>query len=182
MSDSEIIKSIRYWLNDIVIGLQFCPFAHHPYRLNRIHYQVSRLPSAEARINELLEECQRLDQDQSIETTLIIYPNALESYFDYQQFLEWANSTLKNYHWQGVYQLASFHPNYCFAYTDEDDKENYTNRSPYPIIHLLREDSLTTLIDKHPDIDRIPEINKNTIASLSEEEFRRLFSYLFSSN
>lgn len=130
---------------------------------------------------DLTAEMERLDQTPlaELETTLLILPNALGDFFDYTQFLVWARSQLKRQGWQGIYQLASFHPRYCFAGADPEDDENLTNRSPYPIIHIIRESSLEKAIEYYKDVEKIPEVNKACVEALSMDQKRSLFPYLF---
>jgi len=130
---------------------------------------------------DLIAEMEHLDQVPvtELETTLLILPNALQDFFDYTQFLIWAQSQLKQQGWQGIYQLASFHPNYCFAGADPEDDENLTNRSPYPIIHIIREASLAKAIEYYDDVEGVPERNKACVEALSMQQKRRLFPYLF---
>ena len=179
MPTTEPITLTRQWLETIVIGLQLCPFAKKPFKQDGIRYALSSAVSDEERIDELIKECQSLDENKQIETSLIIYPQGLEDFFDYGQFVQWANSTIKNNGWQGVYQIASFHPDYVFANTHANDRENFTNRAPYPIIHLLRESTLAEAIDTFPDTESIPAKNIATMQALSEQEMQALFRYLW---
>ena len=179
MSNEKIVYAVKEWIETIIVGLQLCPFAKKPYNQNSIRYTVSKKDTDEMRIEELIEECLFLDHHQDIETSLIIYPSALLDFFDYSQFIQWANSSLKAKGWQGTYQIASFHPEYEFANTDTNDRENLTNRSPYPIIHLLREDQLEKVIELYPDTSTIPDKNIETINCLSEKEIQQFFYYLF---
>jgi hypothetical protein len=104
-------------------------------------------------------ECQRLDEDESIETSLLIFPDAFTDFDAYLNMVEMAEALLDDQDYEGVYQVASFHPEYRFADAPEDDPANFTNRSVYPMLHLLREDSLEKAIDAHPDAEAIPERN-----------------------
>ena len=179
MQPTEPITLTRKWLESIVIGLQLCPFAKKPFKRDTIRYALSTAESDEQRIEELINECQTLDENNHIETLLIIYTKGLEDFFDYGQFIIWANSTLKNNGWQGIYQIASFHPNYVFANTNDNDRENFTNRAPFPIIHLLRETTLKEAIDTFFDTESIPKKNIETMEALSEQAIRSLFYYLY---
>lgn len=178
---SSVKQAVALWLNTVVIGLNLCPFAGRTTGENRVRFQLSESSLEEDVLTDLIAEMERLDQTSvaELETTLLILPNALQDFFDYTQFLIWAQSQLKRQGWQGVYQLASFHPNYCFAGADPDDDENLTNRSPYPIIHIIREASLAKAIAYFEGVEEIPERNKACVEALSVEQKRALFPYLF---
>lgn len=176
----EVIAVAR-WLNEVVIGLNLCPFAAKPSGEQRVHFALTAATSDEAVLAALQTQLQQLDTVPAgeRETTLLIIPQHLQDFFDYNQFLQWANSMLKREGWQGVYQLASFHPNYCFAGAEPADAENLTNRAPYPIIHIIREESLEKALAYFPDVDQVPERNQARVAALSAAEQRALFPYLF---
>ena len=175
-----IEQQTRQWLQDVVIGLQLCPFAKAPFQKEEIHFLVSQANSEEELIEELIGECHHLDTNNKTETTLIICANLLNDFFDFCQFLNWANSTLKSNQWQGVYQLANFHPDYQFSGCEYNDPQNLTNRAPFPILHLLREDSLSKILEKYPEPELIPKKNIEKMHQLSIDEQHKYFSYLFS--
>ncbi len=179
----SVKQEVILWLNTVVIGLNLCPFASRPTGENRVRFQLSDSILEEDVLADLIVEMERLDQTPvtELETTLLILPKALQDFFDYTQFLIWAQSQLKRQGWQGVYQLASFHPNYCFAGAAPEDDENLTNRSPYPIIHIIREASLAKAIEYVEDVEGIPERNKACVEALSMEQKKILFPYLFKS-
>ena len=174
----EIQQEVEQWLQDIVIGLQLCPFAKAPSQKQQVRFFVSEAKTEEDLIEELIKECQLLDKDAHIETTIMIIPYLLSDFFDYSQYLNWAEQTLKQHQWRGIYQIASFHPHYQFAGTNTSDPQNLTNRSPYPLLHLLRENSLANILDRFPDSSTIPEKNIQTMTQLSEEQIHRYFHYL----
>ncbi len=178
--DNEIISTVKTWLEDVVIGLQLCPFAKAPFQSEQIRFSLCKAEQEEAINEALIQECLLLDQQKAIETTLLICPNALHDFFTYNQFLLWAEQTLKKNQWRGVYQIASFHPDYCFANSEADDPQNLSNRSPHPILHLLRENSLEKILERYPNPDGIPENNIKTLRSLDERQKNALFPYLFS--
>lgn len=124
---------------------------------------------------DLYNECQYLTQNVAVETTLLVIPDCLESFDEYNQFLDLCDVLLMRYDWNGVFQIASFHPQYQFSDTEPDDRENWTNRSPYPILHLLREESLTKALANHPSPEKIPETNIEKLKCLDEREFERIF-------
>ncbi len=143
MSDrTPIISSVKNWLKHTVIGLQLCPFAKSVFDADKISYTVSDTEDTEALMLQLHEEFKRLDDTPEIETTLVIVPQQLFDFESFNQTLDAIDDMLKQYGWAGVFQVASFHPMYQFADTQIDDRENWTNRSPYPIFQILRESSL----------------------------------------
>jgi hypothetical protein len=178
----EVEITVKHWLQEIVIGLNLCPFAKAPLLKNAIHFYISDAHNEEDVVYDLLQECERLDQNSNIETTLMIYPEMFESFIEYNNFLSIAERVLKQNQWDGIYQIASFHPHYQFSDTDPEDPENLTNRAPYPILHLLREDALSKAIEGYKNTEEIPEHNIKTINSLSRAEKEKYFYYLGSSD
>lgn len=158
-NNTDIIKHSKRWLNEFVIKHNICPFAKHEYDKGSIHFEVINELKVEDQLQALIQACTQLDDDPSIETSLLIYPNGLDDFDDYLDFLHLANLLLDKQGYEGIYQLASFHPNYCFNGVDEDDASNYTNRSPYPSLHLLREKSLEKALANYPNPEEIPQRN-----------------------
>jgi hypothetical protein len=177
---NPIEAEIRHWLDDIVIGLNLCPFAARPTRDGRVRVVVSESPDELELLAELQIELQMLDDagPEEIETTLIALPTLLADFAEYNDFLDQVDGMLDQFEWTGIYQVASFHPHYQFADTAPDDVENLTNRAPYPLLHLLREDSIEAAIDSHPQVDAIPEANIRRMRELSAAQRARLFGYL----
>lgn len=157
--NNKIIEQTKYWLERVVIGLNFCPFARPVFEQGKIHYQVSDAQSLECCLEDLIAEAERLDKQAELETTLLIYEKALPDFDDFLDVVEIANDLMFEQGYEGVYQLASFHPDYCFADSDEDDPANYTNRSPYPMLHLIREKSMEQALAHYKDPESIPETN-----------------------
>lgn len=153
------IQQTRKWITEVVAGLNFCPFAARELRQNSIHYQVETARDIEICLRAFLEECIRLDETPSIETSLLIYTMAFQDFESYLDFVELAERLLKKKGYEGVYQVASFHPLYRFASAPDDDPANYTNRSIYPMLHLLREETLEQAIKKYAHPEQIPENN-----------------------
>jgi hypothetical protein len=147
-----------------------------------VRFVISTAVDDEMLLQDLQREMELLDDKpaEEIETTLVIIPNHLQDFFDYNQFLQWAMQLIKRNGWVGVYQLASFHPNYCFAGAEPDDAENLTNRAPYPILHIIREVSLERALEYFSGVENVPVINKKRAESLTGDEKRILFPYLFS--
>lgn len=153
------IKATQYWLEQTVIGFNFCPFAKKEFVKNTIQYQVFDTSSKEEALYELLDCLKLLDEKSDIETSLLIFSEGFNKFEDYLDLLDLANVLLEKEKYEGIYQIASFHPNYCFDGVDEDDASNYTNRSPYPILHILREESLEKALSKIENPEEIPERN-----------------------
>lgn len=162
ISDQIIIRQTQAWVRKVVIGLNFCPFAAREVQRGSIHYEVVRCWDLHACLDRVLRECQRLDTHPEIETTLIILPEAFQVFETFLDMLDTADGVLYENGYEGIYQVASFHPDYRFAGTDNSDPTNYTNRSPYPMLHLLREASLEKTLEHYPNPEEIPERNIRT--------------------
>ena len=180
-SVAEIEKQTWQWLNQVVIGLNLCPFSARPTRENRVRLRVCEAKAEEDILAVLEEEMHYLDQHpaQQVETTLLVLSQGLTDFYDYNAFLGWAEQLIRRNGWRGVYQVASFHPDYCFAGADPEDVENLTNRSPWPILHLIREASLEKAVAFFEGVDEVPEVNRQTVSDLSAEQKRNLFPWLF---
>jgi uncharacterized protein len=155
----QIIARTKKWITDVVVGCNFCPFAAKELRQNTIHYQVELATDAETCLETFLSECRRLDEDETIETSLLILPHAFADFHEYLELVAVAEQLIEAEDYEGVYQVASFHPDYCFAGAPEDDAANYTNRSIYPMLHLLREARVEEALEKYPDPEGIPDRN-----------------------
>ena len=155
----KIISQTKKWINDVVVGCNFCPFAAREVKQNKVHYQVEPATELSICLESFLQECIRLDKEVMIETTLLIFPNAFQSFDDYLDLVGLAEDILKQKGYEGIYQVASFHPMYRFADSANDDAANYTNRSVYPMLHLLREESIEQAIERYTDPEKIPERN-----------------------
>ena len=148
------------------MGLNLCPFAKRELVKNRVRFSVTKAVTEEQLLVDLQAELELLNSDEAVETTLLIHPKVLQDFYNYNQFLSHADSLLAQMGLNGVYQIASFHPDYQFGGTEPDDVENYTNRSPYPMLHLIREENLERAIANFPESDRIPERNIALLKSL----------------
>jgi len=179
--DEQIIADIEHWLDEVVIGLDLCPFAAKPRREKRVRIAVSHATDEETLLNDLQAELERLSDTPAaeLETTLLAIPAMLEDFADYNDFLDAVDLWVEQFGWEGELQVASFHPQYQFADTAPDDPGNLTNRSPWPLLHLLREDSLEHVLAHYPDIDTIPERNIRRMEGLTAEDKRRLFPHFF---
>ena len=164
----------KKWITEVVIGCNFCPFAAKEVKKDTIHYCVEYATSMEHCLQTFMQECNRLDNDPGIETTLLIFPNAVPGFEDYLELLDLAGQLLEEHNYEGVYQVASFHPQYRFAGSTEDDAANYTNRSIYPMLHLLREESIEKALEKYSDPESIPERNIRFAHEKGVEYMRKL--------
>ena len=165
---AAVVAATRTWLERAVIGLQLCPFARAVYVNEQVRYVVSDASNTEA-LREVLErELRTLAQTDAsvIDTTLLIHPQVLTAFLDYNDFLGVANETVEGLGFDGVVQIASFHPAYQFAGTACGDVTNFTNRSPYPMLHLLREASVRRAVASFPDAPNIYQRNLDTMRRL----------------
>jgi len=176
MMEKEIVSKVKHWVERVVIGLDLCPFAEREYSHQRVFFIVSEANSEEALLSDLQTELIKHVNDPAIETTLLIHPYVLESYEDYNQFLALADELLKLMELDMEFQIAGFHPDYQFAEYSPNDVENYTNRSPYPMLHILRERSLDEAIDSHPDIHDVPLKNKERLRQMGIEKLRKILN------
>lgn len=159
MLEKIVIQQTKNWLKSFIIKYNICPFAKNVYDKEVIYYAVDESVKIELCLTTLMLEIQRLEQQSSIETTLIIYPCCFNHFDDYLDFLFLAESLLVEQGYESIYQLASFHPLYCFEGEDAVDAANYTNRSPYPMLHLIREASLEQALKYYPNPELIPPRN-----------------------
>jgi len=157
--EQEIIRQTHNWVEKVVIGLNFCPFAHREVENGRLRYTVSSALSIEAALEDLAKEFHFLDDNEETETSLLLLPLAFDDFDDYLDLVDLAEALVEDMGYEGIYQVASFHPNYLFSDSPKDDAANYTNRSPYPMLHLLREASLDRVLENHPNPEAIPERN-----------------------
>lgn len=170
-------KSItQSWLKTIVIDYGLCPFAKHELERGAIYFTVANDTDLEGCLLKLMQECDRLDTNPDIETTLLIFPDNFKVFDDYLDFLGLAEALLIEQDYEGIYQLASFHPDYCFAGSKQDDPSNYTNRSPYPMLHLLRESSIEQAVTHYPDAENIPQRNIDLTRKLGLAKMQALLA------
>lgn len=158
-NDATLINQTKKWLSSVVIAHNFCPFAKREYDSGHIHYAVIETAILEHQLEQIILHCRALDNHADIETSLLIFPKALSDFGSYLDMLGLASALLKEQGYEGIYQLASFHPNYCFEDVHPDDPSHYTNRSPYPMVHILREASLEAALERYPNPEKIPERN-----------------------
>ena len=174
MECGKIIQSTQQWVDSFVVELNLCPFAKCELANNRVRFSVTEAITEEQLLEALQTELELLKSDLSVETTLLIHPQVLQDFYDYNQFLSLADSLFVEMNLEGIYQIASFHPDYQFSGADPDDAENYTNRSPFPMLHLLRENSLEKVIANYPDVDQIPARNIELMNNLGRDELKNV--------
>ncbi len=167
-SDQAILDATRHWVQRAVIGLNLCPFAKSVQVKGQVRYVISDAQSLEEALSALETELKALDaaDPEQTDTTLLIFPRTFEDFADFNDALYLADLTVRQLGLEGVLQLASFHPRYRFEGTEPDDIENYTNRAPYPILHVLREASIERAVDAVPDAADIYERNQATLRKL----------------
>ncbi|MCH9693571.1 MAG: DUF1415 domain-containing protein [Gammaproteobacteria bacterium] len=179
MQDNDLILAVQRWVGSVVVEHDLCPFARREIDANRVRFVVTRAATEIELLNALSAELEHLTCTPSIETTLIIHPHVLSNFLHYNQFLDSADRLLSQSGLEGTYQIASFHPDYQFAGTAPDDAENFTNRSPYPVLHLLREESLEKAIAHADDIEQIPVRNIETMNRLGTVTLRATLQACF---
>lgn len=174
--DARVIAETRAWVDRAVIGLNLCPFAKAPQIKGQVRYVVSDASDAESLLAALVDELNRIAEAPAdrIETTLLIHPHAMNDFADYNDFLELAEGAVEALELEGTIQVASFHPQYQFADSEPDDVGNATNRSPYPTLHLLREESIDRAVAAFPDAEAIFEANIATLERLGAEGWSAL--------
>ena len=174
--DDIVIADTRAWLERAVIGLNLCPFAKSVHVKGQVFYAVSRATTPQALLEDLMTELKELAAiDAKVrDTTLLIAPDCLQDFLDFNDFLSDADRALVDLELDGVLQIASLHPRYQFAGTLEDDITNFTNRSPYPTLHLLREDSIDRAVAAFPNPESIFEVNMQTMERLGLDGWKAL--------
>lgn len=177
IKDDVVITQTKLWLEKAVIGLNLCPFAKGVHIKDQIRYFVSHATTPEELIKDLMAELEVLAEanPDKVDTTLLIHPFVMNDFLDYNDFLEVADATLEELDLDGILQVASFHPQYQFEDAEPDDIDNYTNRSPFPTLHLLREDSIDKAVEAFPEAEQIYEKNMQTLRALGHEGWKKLF-------
>lgn len=172
-----ILANTRTWLERAVIGLNLCPFAKSVFVKKQVRYALTAAATADELLAELDSELARLaaTEAEQLDTTLLIHPQAMTNFLDYHFFLAEVEALLRNRDYEGIFQVASLHPDYEFAGSEPDDIANYTNRSPYPMLHLLRESSIDRAVAAFPDASSIFERNIVTMEKLGHEGWKKLW-------
>lgn len=179
MNTTLVIDQTKKWVKNMVIGLNFCPFANQEYKNDTIRYQVSDTIDLSVAMMQLFDECTFLDDNESISTTLIIFKDGFKEFDEFLFLVNLCEQLLRKQKYEGIYQIATFHPDYVFEGEDPNDPSNYTNRSPYPMLHLLREEQLEEVIEKFPDTETIPEKNIELTRKLGIEKIKALRAACF---
>lgn len=172
MDEQTVIDATRRWIASMVIGLNLCPFARRVFEADRIRYAVSLAQDETTLLKDLANELQALASApiSSVETTLLIHPRVFANFLDHNDFLDAAERLVADLGLEGIIQIASFHPDYQFADTDPGAVENYTNRSPFPMLHLLREESISEVAGDPSELLEIPRRNIETLRGLGREK------------
>jgi len=179
MNKNKNIEVTRKWVQTVVIDLNLCPFAQREIVKESVRFTVSEANTEEQLLVDLSEELKLIEIDEQIETTLLIHPFVLENFDAFNQFLYFVDELLLNMNLEGVFQVANFHPHYQFADTEVEDVENFTNRSPYPMLHIIRESSLDKAIDSHPNTNLIPETNNQLMREMGPDKMKAMLRACF---
>lgn len=155
----DIITASKNWVKSVIVKYNICPFARKELERGSIRYVVVEETKRKQVLAALIKECQFLDANSEAETSLFILPRGFEGFYDYLDIVDLANDALFEHDYEGVYQLASFHPDYCFEDEPQDSPANFTNRSPYPTLHIIRESSMEQALASYHDPESIPERN-----------------------
>ncbi|MHC5109425.1 MAG: DUF1415 domain-containing protein [Planctomycetota bacterium] len=172
--DDVVIAVTEKWVMSVVVEHDFCPFARRELERGSVRFRVLGGATPEECCVALLDELRKMGSDESIETTFLILSTGQEEFEEYLMLVGAAEACLESAGYEGVYQLASFHPDYCFVDSSPDDAANYTNRSPYPMIHILRASSVEQAIVQHLDPEGIPERNIEVARKLGVETMKGL--------
>lgn len=174
LSEELVIEQTQSWVRSFIVGMNVCPFAKREVDRGTVRYVVIRSRQPNVALAELMAEIDWLDQHPEAETTLMIFPSLFTDFLSYLDFVDDSEQLMFEQECEGVYQLATFHPKYCFAGAEDDDVSNYTNRSPYPMLHILREASLEKAIEFYGDTAEIPERNIKLMEETGREALAKL--------
>lgn len=172
------IRQIKAWLEQFVIELELCPFAAKPYQLDRIHFCTCHAFGTQQQLEALVEAINHLEQEDSVETSLLIFTDPSLDFDKYLDLLALANALIDTLGYKGIYQLASFHPDYQFEHTKKNDAGNFTNRAPLPILHLLREQSIENALRNYPHPEQIPQKNIKTMNQMGIDKLSTIMQIL----
>ncbi|MCL1052744.1 DUF1415 domain-containing protein [Shewanella algae] len=174
MGSQTIAAQTQAWVKEVIMKYNICPFARREVERDSIRYTVCEESRMDTALQALLDECQYLDEHPQAETSLFILPRGFEGFHLYLDLLAFAEQLLFEVGYEGVYQLASFHPDYCFEGEAQDDAANYTNRAPYPTLHIIREASMEQALAEYDDPESIPERNIAFARRKGSEFFAKL--------
>jgi len=171
-----LLKQTQCWLDRVIIKHNICPFAKKERDKGSIRFAINQSNDLSTALEELVLECEKLDDNPEIETTLFVLSKIALDFNEYLDLLEISNQLIIEQGYEGVYQLASFHPDYCFSGSDDTDPANYTNRSPSPTLHIIREESLERALQNYPEPELIPERNVVYCQSLGLEKMQKMLA------
>lgn len=174
LSEELVVEQTQSWVRSFIVGMNVCPFAKREVDRGSVRYVVVRSRQPNVALEELMAEIDWLDQHSEVETTLMIFPTLFSDFMSYLDFVDDSEQLMFEQECEGVYQLATFHPKYCFAGAEEGDVSNFTNRSPYPMLHILREASLEKAIEFYGDTAEIPERNIKLMETTGHEALAKL--------
>ncbi len=170
----QIVQHVQNWVDAFILGLKLCPFAPKAVKADGLRYQVSDASTEASLLQDLLTELVWLDRHPQHSSTLLIHPAVLSDFQAYNDFLDIADALVADYGYEGVYQLASFHPHYQYQDSEAQDAENFANRAPYPLLHILRETEVSEAIASHPNIHAVPIENQQRLAAVGYTELSAL--------
>lgn len=176
LSDELVTTQTMKWVKNFIVGFNVCPFAKREIEKESVRVVVLRSKKVDVALEELMAEVQWLDEQPETETTLLVFPTLFKDFHRYLDFVEMAENLMFEQGCEGVYQLATFHPDYCFSGAEPDDVSNYTNRSPYPMLHLLREASVEKAIEFYGDTSGIPNENIEKMETLGRTKLDDMFA------
>jgi len=174
-----MVKEIQHtkdWLEQVIVGLNFCPFAKKELVNDSIHYHVSQQKQHKLALSEFAQQCEYLSDNKNIETSLLIYSKGFRQFDKYLSLVDYANELLEQLGYEGIFQLASFHPQYCFEGEYFNDAANFTNRSPYPTIHIIREESMARVLSVYKNPEEIPDNNIDLARHKGNQYFENILN------
>lgn len=180
LTEELVTEQTKAWVRSFIVGMNVCPFAQREVERGSVRYVVVRSKLSSVALEELMAEVDYLDQHPEVETTLIIFPTLFSEFIQYLDFVDAAEALMFEQGCEGVYQLATFHPKYCFAGAEQEDVSNYTNRSPYPMLHIIREASLEKAIEFYGDTSAIPERNIELMENTGKAALAKLMQQCMS--
>ena len=177
--EQEQLKSVKQWVDQVVVGMNLCPFAKPVIKVDGLRYQLNSSANLDELRGFFLQELSLISQttEQNVATSVLIIPNGLTDFYDYLDFLADCEALIAQAGLRNEFQLASFHPRYVFAGVEESDVSHWTNRSPFPIIHIIREQQMTRVLENHPNPDSIPARNVDLFRSVGKDELERRFPH-----
>lgn len=173
-SDELVSQQTKNWVERFIVALNVCPFAKREVERDSIRLSIVRSKKAQVALEELMAEIAWLDENPETETSLVVFPTLFKDFHDYLDFVFMTEDLMAEQGCEGIYQVATFHPDYCFEGVDQDDVSNYTNRSPYPMIHLLREASVEKAIEFYGDTSTIPDDNIALMEEMGQQKVEEI--------